>query len=168
MAEKASEGTYYRYESADGRVLITDSVDKLPPEARGSAERVEPVAIAQPSPTSTASVVPDVVHREAAARGIDATSFVLGFGAALAVAAVLFLLAKGSRLVLKVVVGTGVVCLLGAAYLGLLRNSTGQGDGPLATPGDLIEDARKAVRAAEQRQLEQQQLLDQVEQDSRK
>jgi hypothetical protein len=167
MDSNASEGAYYRYESADGRVHITDSVDKLPPEARASAERVEPVA-APVAIATDSSPIPEVVTREAAARGVDAPSFVFGFGTALALAAVLFLLAKGSRLVLKAVVGVGVVCLLGAAYLGALRRSTGQGDGPLATPGDLVEDARRAVRAAEQRQLEQQRVIDEVERESKK
>jgi hypothetical protein len=170
MASNASAGNYYRYQAPDGRVHITDAVDKLPPEARASAQPVEldtlPVAAA-PAATGPRNVQ-EAVAKKAAAHGVDATSFVLGFGSALALSAALFLFAKGSRLVPKVVVGTALVCLLGAAYLGLLRHSVGSAGGPLATPGDLVEDARSAVRAAEQREREQQRLIDDIERESKK
>jgi hypothetical protein len=170
MAANASAGNFYRYQAPDGRVHITNAVDELPPEARASAQPVEldtlPVTAAKATPS--ARTVHGAVAKKAAARGVDATSFVLGFGSALALAAALFLFAKGSRRVLRVVIGTALVCLLGAAYLGLLRHSVDSAGGPLATPGDLVEDARSAVRAAERREREQQRLLDDIERESKR
>jgi hypothetical protein len=178
MAPGAAQGSYYRYEGPDGRVHITDSIDHLPAQARASAGRVEyqdapslatgaATASSAPMSTALAPIVDRAVAANMVPRGLDATSFVFGFGTALALAAVLFLVAKGSRLVLKVVVGVGIACLLGAAYLGVLRRSVGQGDGILATPGEMIKDAQDAVRAAEERQLRQQRLIEELEADSR-
>lgn len=167
MKPMATEQRYYRHEGVDGRVHITDSLDSLPEEARVSARpvRLEPSPVATPGVEAARDVdasAPDV------ARDIDATSFLLGFGAALGLAGLLFFLGKNAGWLLKVVAGVALASLLAAAYLGLLRQSTGHDGAAFATPEALVDDARRAVRAVEERRLEQERVIDQVERETKR
>lgn len=154
---------------------LVDSLDKLPLEARAEAK---PIYLQQPSPPvnadSSAAVAPATSFSQGAQQAIDALpeplrpahfdvpSFALGFGSAGALALLVFLLGKGSKLAFKAVAMVAVVALVGGVALGLLRRSVGQGSALVATPSSLVEDARRAVRALEARQLKQQQLLDEL------
>lgn len=185
--------TFYRYEDDSGKVHIVDSRDKLPPSERDTAESVDLDGAPTLETTSAATGVPlagsassgstALNPKEAATEAVrqhaervieqlppelqpahfDATSFILGFGAAGTLAAAAFLLAKGSKLVLKLVAGAALIALLAGAYLGILRRQMlGAKGGLIETPGQLVEDARRAVRAAEERQQKQQKMLDEA------
>jgi hypothetical protein len=160
---------YYQYEASDGRVHLVDSVDKLPPEARSKAAPVELPAHSPLSagpganpvdPSATTATVGDSVA--GALKTIDATSFALGFGVAAIVLTLLYKLTEGSRFIPKLVLGLAAVALMTSLYLGYLRRTTGQSDTPLAGPAELVNDARKAVKTMEDRQAEQQRLLDEI------
>lgn len=166
-------GGFYRYETADGKTVIVDSKSKLPQELREVAEHVKelpPAPVAAPSATAETTELLPAVGDVSIPKGfgsVDPASFGLGFGSAALLMAVVFLIAKGSRLVLKVIIGVALIALVASAYLGLLRRSTGQGGGVLATPDQIVDDAKKAVKAAEERQRKQQEMLDELSQEGK-
>lgn len=154
----ASPNVFYTYRTADGRIAIVDSLERVPASERAGAERVE---LEEGSPPSRYPLVSEVASH------IDWPSFATGFGVALAVAAVLSFFGRGSSRVLGFMVVAAILVAGTGAYLGTLRKATGQGDALFATPSSIIDDARRTVGEANKRQREREQLLDQIQRDAK-
>jgi hypothetical protein len=148
---------FYRYEDQNGRLHIVNSPAALSSADRAKAERIE----LSPPPAATAAGV------AAAARGFDGASFALGFGAAAILGAVLFSFKGGSRMLAKVAALLALVCLVGGAYFGWLRRTTGQGNSMVASPNELVNDARRAVEAVSEKRRERDRILEEVEREAR-
>lgn len=172
---------FYRYDGPDGNVVLVDSLDKLPPDVRPKAKRLVYEGSSrslqgtlndlltgnddwQATSTSTSSAAnPEAVL------GLHTPSFVLGVGTGLGVFFVLswFLRPQstsfGKRLLVSVALTAGVAAVLGGAYFGWLRRTTGQAGGVVATPSQLIEDAKRTMREVEERRKEQQRQLDELD-----
>jgi hypothetical protein len=156
QSQSSGPTVFYRYHSNDGRVVIVDSLERVPSADRARAERVE--LEATPARFPLASEV--VAH-------MDWPSFATGFGVALAVAALLSFFGRGSSRLLGFMVVAAVVLAGGGAYFGLLRRTSGQSDATFSSPGALIDDARRAVEKANQRGRDQEQLLERIQRESR-
>ena len=161
MPGDESRQTFYRYEDASGRVVIVDSIDKLPKHARDNAKSIEleeaPDLPAVPSLTGNAAAKPD----------FHLGSFALGIGVAVIFVAVAFLLKRsGSLFLAKLLGGAALVALIGGLYLGLLRRSTGQSDELWSSPTAIVDDARRAVDQANQSRRKQEELLDQIQREA--
>lgn len=192
--------TFYRYEGKGGKVVIVDSLSKLPPEAREHAERLD-LGAAKPAPpkpetSSTQSAVDALLNTAQSAptlgsaddkpaphaamptelaaskRGafeLDGSSFGLGLGAGLLLALGLVFVAGRSeaggilqRWIVRSALFVGVALLGTSAYLGWSRQHAGLGGAALATPQDLIRDAKGAVDQVQQRRLEQEKQLEEI------
>lgn len=136
-------------------MVIVDSIDHVPNSERARAERVELEAPAQYP----------VISRVVA--GMDWPSFATGFGVALALAALLSFFGRGSSRLLGMLVVAAIVIAGAGAYFGLLRRTTGQSDAAFATPGAIIDDARKAVEKAKQRQRDQDKLIEEIQREAK-
>ena len=151
--------TFYRYTDKSGKVVIVDSVDKLPKSARANAEQLElaegPGAIERGL---------DAVRRQSGDEArFNLPSFALGLGLAGVLVVVALLMKRtGSLFIAKIVGMVAVVALLGGLYLGLLRRSTGQSEGLMATPNDIINDAKHTVEQANEQRRKQQEMLDEI------
>lgn len=168
---------FYRYEGPDGRVLLVDSLDKLPEAARTKAERLdfpgsEKSALGdafQGLLPGDATTTPNGASATGSPSGVHWPSFVLGLGAGVGAVLILrWLLGSGSssfgkRLLVSTALVIGLAALLGGLYLGWLRKSTGQSDSSVATPQQIIDDAKRTVKQVEERRKEQQQQLDELE-----
>lgn len=198
--------TFYRYEGKGGKVVIVDSLSKLPPEAREHAERLdlgaakpvplkateanaEPVAtegvlgallntapsapapgsVTQPAPRPATQTEPSA-SKHGSSFEFDASSFGLGLGAGLLLAlGLVFVGGRGEaggilqRWIVRSALCVGVVLLGTSAYLGWSRQHAGLGSAALATPQDLIRDAKGAVDQVRQRRLEQEKQLEELE-----
>jgi hypothetical protein len=187
-APKRSQ-VFYRYEGADGRVLIVDSKGKLPADARESAQRIElsggagetpagdgsynlvaPLATDERAPADVSTAV-DPSPFTALPNGFDNASFGAGLGVGLLLAAVLLgVFGRSSsggffrRIALRGALVVGLAALVGSAYFGWMRRTTGQGEGTLATPGQLIDDAKRAVEEVQQRRRDQERQLEEIDQ----
>ncbi len=156
--ERGRTEQYYRFVDADGHVYITTSREALPASAQGKAELVE--------------LNPDATKQEHLLGGasplrFDGLSFAGGFAAALLLVMIFRLLPSGMRKATRLAVMAGV-CVLGLGlYLGYLRQSTGAGSGPLASPSALIQDAKGAVEKMQQRQREQEAELRAIEREGK-
>jgi hypothetical protein len=154
-AERVSAGgaVFYRYHDESGRLVIVDSLARVPSSARGAVETVE----LAPAPGLLA--LPTRF-----AQDFHGPSFIAGAAAALALGLVWLLLrrSQGGRVVRWVLLA-GVVMAGSGAYLGWVRRTTGQGDSLVASPAALIDDARSAVQKMNERSREQQQVLKDLE-----
>lgn len=145
----AGSAVFYRYRNPSGRVVIVDSLSQVPASEREQAERV--VLGAPPRAAG-----PTFTDR------LDLPSFAAGFGLALLLASVVLFVTRGSLrwlgflLVLAVAIGGS------GAYFGWLRRSTGQDTAVFASPAALIEDAKRAVETAKQRQGAQERVIDDI------
>lgn len=157
-SRSASPNVFYKYRTADGRIAIVDSLDRVPVNDRAGAERVE---LEEGSAPSRFPLVTEVASR------MDWPSFATGFGVALALAAVLAFFGRGSARVLGFMVVAAILVAGTGAYLGMLRKATGQGDATFATPATIIDDARRTVGEANKRQREREQLIDQMQRDAK-
>jgi hypothetical protein len=157
MSENTSKpSVYYRVQQADGRVAIVDSLDALPAAERARAQRIE-LRVASPA-SPAVSVFP---------AELDWPSFGVGFGAALVFALLVLFLGKGRKGALVFAGAVGFIVLGASAYFGWLRRSTGQDAALFASPASVVDDARRAVDQMQKKQLERNEMLKQIEKESK-
>jgi hypothetical protein len=154
LAERVSagDGAFYRYHDESGRLVIVDSLARVPSSARGAVETV----VLAPAPGLIA--LPTRF-----AQDFHAPSFFAGAAATLALGLVWLLLRRGQGRIVRFVVLACVVMAGSGAYLGWVRRTTGQGDSLVASPAALIDDARSAVQKMNERGREQLQVLKELE-----
>lgn len=150
----SSPNVFYRYRTRDGRVAIVDSLDRVPASDRSRAERVE---LEAPPVASRFPVVSEV------AAHMDWPSFATGFGVALGIAALVSFFGRGSARLLGFLVVAAIVVAGTGAYFGMLRRATGQSEATFSSPGAIIDDAKRAVEKVNQRQREQEKLIDDIQ-----
>lgn len=170
--------TFYTYESPDGRVHLVDSLEKLPAEVRPKAKRTFFAGDNSTAhDTLGALLTGDAGARDTATTAqtpaslasLHVPSFALGVAAGLGVFLIIRWLSSpsetsfGKRLVLSMVLAAGLVAVLSSLYLGWLRRSTGQTEGLIATPTEVIDDAKRTMQLVEERRKAQQKQLDELE-----
>jgi hypothetical protein len=147
-APPAQGAEFYRYTEA-GRVVVVDTLSRVPARLRSS---VEVVRVERPSSPSMQELreLPQRVHWP---------SFIAGAGTALIL--VLAVLAAQRRFhgVLRWVFVAGVLALAAGAYFGWLRRMGGQSEQLLSSPQSLIDDARATVQRMNERSKEQERVL---------
>jgi hypothetical protein len=153
-AERTSAGpSFYRYRDDGGRLVIVDSLARVPTSARGSVETV----VLAPSPGTSLGEWPGRLTQD-----FHGPSFLAGVGLALALGALWLLLARRQSRVMRFALLGGLMLAGSSAYLGWVRRTTGHGESLVASPAALIEDARSAVRKMNERTREQQRTLEQL------
>jgi hypothetical protein len=148
----ASAAVYYRFRDASGRTHIVDSLDSVPQASRPQAQRIE----YQPQPEPSALQLPHTLSTW--------QTFGLGFVAALLVVFLFRRLPGTMRLVLRLSIIGAVFVLLGGAYLGWMRRTTGQSRDALASPTAIIDDAKSAVEKMNARMAAEQAEIKEAEQ----
>jgi hypothetical protein len=164
-APGSTQAVYYRHRDASGKVTVVDSLDKLPAEVRVEAERV--VLTGAPADSADIRAPGERATLPTLPLGLDATSFALGLGAGMLGAALVGLmlgrLAPGAvRWVARGALLAGLALLIAGGYLGWLRRAAGLGDATLASPRQLVEDARNAADRVRQQRAAQQRELDEI------
>ena len=147
--------TFYRWVDASGRVHIVSSLDNVP-----QAERAKAAVVAlSPEASPTLPRLENVAGWRP-----DWTSFGVGFGLALLLAALFKALPGGLRVVSRVALVLGVAAVLTGLYLGLVRRSAGATDtAVLTSPSALLEDAKGAVEKMNLRQKQQEEELRKIQ-----
>jgi hypothetical protein len=150
----AGAAVFFRYRDSAGRIVIVDSLERVPASARGS---VEPVAL-------EAAPAPAFALAESFARGeLHWPSFGAGAVCALLAGALLFGLVR-ARAPLARLLLLGAAALLGSgAYFGWVRRTAGHAGPLLESPATLLDDARSAVQKMNERSREQERVLRELE-----
>jgi hypothetical protein len=148
-AMKPAEGAaVYRYTDG-GRVVIVDSLSRVPARLRGS---VEVIPVEGPGTLHLPELreLPERIHWP---------SFMAGAGTALVLTFAVLALRRRVGGVLRWALVAGVLALAAGAYFGWLRRLGGQSEQLLASPQRLIEDARANVQRLNERSREQERVL---------
>ena len=158
-APTSTDSVYYRHQDAAGKVTIVDSLEKLPAGVRAKAERVVLTGAPAHGERATVALLPP---------GLDTTSFALGLGAGVLgvglIGVMLSRLSTGAgRWVLRGALAVGVAVLIVGSYLGWVRRAAGLGDRALASPRQLVEDARDAADRVRQQRAAQERELDEIQ-----
>lgn len=152
--EPGEGATYYRYDD-HGRVVIVDSLARVPAAARHTAK---PIAL--PSPVTSGGAFQQILEAPAQ---LHWPSFAAGVGCSLILALLALSLRQGTRRLMRYALVAGAVAVGGAAYLGWVRRTTGQDAALFASPKAMIEDARSAVEKMNERTREQQKVLEELQ-----
>jgi hypothetical protein len=90
-------------------------------------------------------------------------SFVLGAGTALALGCVAMMVFRRAHRFLALVVGVVVMVALGVGYLTFVRRQASLPGSGLATPATILDDARAAAGALDERHKEQERVLNELD-----
>jgi hypothetical protein len=153
----AGNATFYRYRDPQGRVVIVDSLARVP---SGSRNAVETVVLAHPEPSVL--TIADATVRETA-RDLHWPSFAAGAGFALLLTLAWLGLRRVGTPLLRLSLLGGLVLLGAGAYFGWLRRVSGHDGALVASPAALIEDARSAVQKMNERSREQEKILNDLQ-----
>jgi hypothetical protein len=144
--------TFYRYRDAQGRPVLVDALSKVPARAHGSLETITL------SPPPAGSVLTSALTHE-----LHWPSFAAGAACVLVLGLVLLGLRRVRSRGVRLGLSMAVLALGAAAYLGWVRRQSGATGELLASPAALIDDARKAVDKMNERNREQQRVLQELE-----
>jgi hypothetical protein len=147
-------------------VHLVDSWSDVPQALQSKAQRIE----LGPRPANPGARVSADTVAASTEPGLDWLSFGLGAGCGALLAVMLFLV-RGTRPLLRIALSLGALAVLaslvGAAYLGLLRRETGQSSSTLGSPSEIVNDAKKAVEAMEQRNNQQDRVLEEIKREAK-
>lgn len=149
----AGQAVFYRYRDPKGRVVIVDSLARVPSSARDSVE-----SVTMEAPPTSVVALPVTL-----ARDLHVPSFAAGAGCALLASLLLFFALRAKGALLRVVMLGALVALGAGAYFGWVRRTTGQDAALLESPAALIDDARSAVDKMNERVREQERVLRELE-----
>lgn len=165
MADPERGPAVYRYQDAEGRIHFVDEVDKIPGRFQPSAERVDLTRGSAWASESTRTV--EYAPREEGiagfARSIDPPSMGVGLAIGLVLAFLRSLVRGSGGWLIRAGLLAAVVVLLTGAYLGWLRRTAGKGEGFVATPAEMVEEARKAGLQLEQRLQHHKEMLERLD-----
>jgi hypothetical protein len=165
----------------NGHTVISDSIADIPDKYRAIAKKIS-VEEAKASVRDLEKQVEKAkkkslkeaksVQREVGdvvpfVKDLDLPSFGVGVAFTLLVVFVLSLVRRTGRVLIKVGLLLAVVVLVCGSYFAWLRRAAGLGDTKLASPTEMIEDARDAAKAMEKRLTDQKRMLEKIEKGAR-
>lgn len=157
MSDPARGPAVYRYEDEDGRVHFVDALDKVPETLHSRIERLPPRV-------GPAAEVPKSKSPGDFVRSLDVPSVGVGIAIGLVLVFLGSLVRGSAGWLVRAGVLLAVATLLGGAYLNWVQQSAGLGDeGIVATPSEIVEEAKKASRKLEKRLQSQRKTLEQLE-----
>jgi hypothetical protein len=162
----ASKTDYFSYTDAQGTEVIVQQLNEVPAQYRAKAKHID---LSKPAFTLRAPS-----SQPAAARGNGvclpghATCFhwpsvAVGASAALVLGLAAVLLLRRARWLFWAMLGLAAVTVLSTAYLGYIRYQTSGAPAGLASPADIIGDAKRAADALKRSNEAQERLLKDIE-----
>lgn len=161
-----AQNDYFSYTDANGVEVVVGRLADVPPAARAQAKHIDLSTPALRVPSAgapEASTAAGKLCFGPAPGCIHPSSFLIGAATALLLGGVAMLLFRKAARLVAVVAGVIVLGALAAAYLTHVRRAAGLPDKGLVTPGVLLDDARAAVEAVDQRNRQQAKAIDEIE-----
>ena len=161
----ASNTSFFSFSDANGVEVIVQRLTDVPEQYRAQAKHID---LSKPAITLSSSPSENAPARPCG-KGtfLHVPSFIAGAGAGAGTALVLGLVAvlafrRASR-VLALVVGVVVMAALGIGYMTYVRRQAGLPGSGVATPATLLDDARAAAGALNERHMEQERTLNEID-----
>lgn len=160
---------YFTYTDGGGVQVIVGRLADVPSEYRADAKYLDlskPAALSgtESSQVKTARAGMLCVGETAC---LHITSFLLGAAAALVLGGVAMLLFRKSIRLLAILAGIILVAALTVALLTSARRQAGLPSKGFFTPGSLLNEARAAAKAVDDRHREQARTIDEIQKQSR-
>jgi hypothetical protein len=157
----ASGNSFYCFTDAKGVEVIVQRFADVPEQYRAQAKHIDlskPAITLSSSPSENAPASP-------CGKGtfLHVPSFIAGAVTALVLGLVAVLAFRRANRFLALVVGVAVMAALGVGYMTYVRRQAGLSRSGLATPATLLDDARAAAGALNERQWEQERALNEID-----
>lgn len=167
MATKTVTNTdYFSYTDAHGAEVIVQRLDEVPASYRTQAKHID---LSKPAITLRNPAWHVVAWRgnglclRGQASCFHWPSVAVGAGMAITLGLVAVMLLRRASRLFWFIVGLAAVTVLSTAYLGYLRYQAGLSHSGFASPGDIIDDARRAAQSANSRNQAQERVLQDLE-----
>ena len=154
----ASSNSFFSYTDAAGVEVIVQRLADVPQPYR---DQVKHIDLSKPAITVRSGSGDN--PQSAQGTSLHGPSFILGAGTMLALGLLAMLVFRRSHRVLAMVVGVVVLAGLGLGYMTYIRRQARLPGAGLATPGTVLDDARAAAGALNERHREQERVLDEVD-----
>ena len=163
----ASSSNFYSYTDANGVQVIVQGLADVPEQYRAQVKHINlsNPAIKMPVDTGEGGPTVPAVGADGGGEGalFHGPSFFLGVATTLVLgAAALLAFRRKSRLV-GLILGVVVMATLSLGYLTYVRRQAGLPGSGLATPGTILDDARAAAGAVNERHRAQERILDEID-----
>jgi len=163
----ASSTDFYSFTDGKGVQVIVQRLADVPEQYRSQVKHIDlsKPAIARPtSPSENAQGTPtDAFGLCGKGAFLNVPSFIIGAGTGLALALVAMLALRRTNRFLSLALGVVVVAALGMGYLTYVRRQARLPGSGLATPATLLDDARTAASSLNNRHMEQERVLDEID-----
>lgn len=164
----------FQWEDGQGIVHFADALEKVPGELRAKAKKISFAddrgsagelrkELEGRIPPKVKEQVGQVAQRVEKAVDLHWPSFGLGLGLALGLVIVGKVLWSGAKMMLKLAAVLLFAALLGGGYFGAIRSGAGLGSARLTTPGEIVDDAKKAADQATKRLKDEEKMLKEIE-----
>jgi len=151
-------GSFYSYIDTQGVDVIVQSLADVPEQYRAQVKHIDlsKPAITLPSgPGEASKVTPET--------SVHVPSFFLGAGAATVLGLLGMVAFRKAHRILGVAAAVAVMAALGIGYMTFVRRHAGLRGAGLVTPASLLDDARAAAGALNERHREQEHVLNELD-----
>lgn len=162
----ATKTDYFSYTDAQGTEVIVQHLNEVPAQYQAKAKHIDlskPAFTPRIPDSHTAAVRGNGVCLEGLSTCFHWPSVVVGAATALALGLGAVLLLRRARRLFWSLIGLAVVTVLSTAYLGYIRYQASGAPAALASPADLIDDARRAASSMKRTSETQERLLKDIE-----
>jgi hypothetical protein len=153
----ATSSSFFSFTDAQGIEVIVQRLADVPEPYRAQVKHIDlskPAITLHPGSRESSQTPPAVLH---------VPSFVLGAGTALVLGCLAVLVFRRAHRLLALVIGVVVMAALGLGYMTYVRRQAGLPGAGLATPATILNDARAAAGALDERQKQQERLLNELD-----
>jgi len=153
----ASSNSFFSYTDSAGVEVIVQRLADVPEQYRAQVKHIDlskPAITLRPGSGESSPTPSAVLH---------VPSFVLGAGTVLVLGCVAMLVFRRAHRLLALIVGVVVMAALGVGYLTYVRRQARLPGSGLATPATILDDARAAAGALDERYKEQERVLNEVD-----
>ena len=154
----ASSNSFFSYTDAKGVEVIVQRLADVPDQYR---EQVKHIDLSKPAITLRSGSGQN--PQTAQGTFLHGPSFIMGAATALVLGLVAMVAFRRAHRVLGLAVGVVVMAALGLGYMTYVRRQAGMPRAGLATPTTILDDARSAAGVLNERNREQERVLDDVD-----
>jgi hypothetical protein len=153
----AYSNSFFSYTDSAGVEVIVQRLTDVPEQYRAQVKHIDlskPAMTLRPNSGERLQTPPAVLH---------VPSFILGAASVVVLGGLAMVVFRRAHRMVALVVGVVVIAALGVGYLTYARRQAGLPGSGLATPATVLDEARAAAGALDERNKEQERLLNELD-----